>query len=75
MISSVVMDFNSMMTLKKIVSLAHTSPLNSRYIYIIANFTFLLGLSKGSSSIHDESKTADLSLQIYSSHSLFQFSE
>lgn len=49
MISSVVMDFNSikiLMTLKKIVSLAQTFPLNSRCIYLTANLTPPFGYLK-----------------------------
>lgn len=76
-ISPTVMGFNSIKTLMtlKIISLAQTSTLNSRCKYLTANLTSPLGYLKGSSSLHDHSKTPDLPPQICSSHSLIHFSK
>lgn len=75
MSSSIVMGFNSikiLMTLKKNSISSQTFTLNSRWKYLTANLTPLLEYLKGSSSFHDQSKTPDLPLQIYSFHSLIQ---
>lgn len=77
MISSVVMNFNSikmLMTLKKIVSLAQIS-LNSRCTYLTASLTSPFGYLKAVRNFYDQSKTPDLPPQTHSFHSLLHFSK